>query len=428
MSLFSWVANQFQTNQMLVGLVGATIAGTVTYSLKAVPAKIWSAFLYFFTVTMTLHSEDDVYGMMSAWLARENKANNSRELMMTENYDYSQMQWTWSVTIGTGWHVIWHKGSIILINRVFKDEGGLGSLFGGRRRGDIVLRTIGRSQQPIRDLIQAARDLHEGTDTLKVHYWDGKGYILIDHKYKRSLDTIFMDEETKARILNDMREFCVSKEVYRSRGTPYRRGYCFFGQPGTGKSTLIAAFAGAINRSIYIINLSQVGGDAGLQSAVNGIGPNGFGVIEDIDTHEVVHKRKAAKADDDLPRKGSVSTKGLLDEKKKERREGELTLGGVLNAFDGIASREGRMLAITTNRLETLDPALLRPGRFGLIEEVKALDETVARRMYKAYFPDASEEWWFDQHVVPLLPLGASALEEKYLTRGKLEPRLSLVA
>jgi ATP-dependent 26S proteasome regulatory subunit len=40
-----------------------------------------------------------------------------------------------------------------------------------------------------------------------------------------------------------------------------------------------------------------------------------------------------------------------------------VTFSGLLNALDGVRSQEGRILMMTTNHREKLDPALLRPGR-----------------------------------------------------------------
>jgi mitochondrial chaperone BCS1 len=51
---------------------------------------------------------------------------------------------------------------------------------------------------------------------------------------------------------------------------------------------------------------------------------------------------------------------------KAERLTAEqtgVTLSGLLNALDGVSSREGRVLFLTTNHPERLDPALIRPGR-----------------------------------------------------------------
>ncbi len=45
------------------------------------------------------------------------------------------------------------------------------------------------------------------------------------------------------------------------------------------------------------------------------------------------------------------------------RRERVVTFAGLLNELDGVRSQEGRVLIMTTNHREKLDPALLRPGR-----------------------------------------------------------------
>jgi chaperone BCS1 len=48
---------------------------------------------------------------------------------------------------------------------------------------------------------------------------------------------------------------------------------------------------------------------------------------------------------------------------KHSRRRRRVTFAGLLNALDGVRSQEGRILFMTTNHKEKLDPALLRPGR-----------------------------------------------------------------
>lgn len=52
-------------------------------------------------------------------------------------------------------------------------------------------------------------------------------------------------------------------------------------------------------------------------------------------------------------------------ESVQEKRDGgqSVTFSGLLNALDGVRSQEGRILIMTTNHKDKLDPALLRPGR-----------------------------------------------------------------
>jgi mitochondrial chaperone BCS1 len=47
-------------------------------------------------------------------------------------------------------------------------------------------------------------------------------------------------------------------------------------------------------------------------------------------------------------------------------KNSNVSFSGLLNAIDGIRSQEGRILILTTNHKEKLDPALLRPGRCDL--------------------------------------------------------------
>jgi mitochondrial chaperone BCS1 len=47
-----------------------------------------------------------------------------------------------------------------------------------------------------------------------------------------------------------------------------------------------------------------------------------------------------------------------------------LTFSGFLNAIDGVRSQEGRIIIMTTNYKDKLDPALLRPGRVDEMYEI----------------------------------------------------------
>merc|ERR1712024_382283 len=53
----------------------------------------------------------------------------------------------------------------------------------------------------------------------------------------------------------------------------------------------------------------------------------------------------------------------LPDEEKYKGMAGSVTMSGLLNTLDGIVSGDGRIVCMTTNHIEHLDPALIRPGR-----------------------------------------------------------------
>ncbi len=70
--------------------------------------------------------------------------------------------------------------------------------------------------------------------------------------------------------------------------------------------------------------------------------------------------------------------------------EFRITLSGLLNALDGVSAQEGRLLFATTNKYDSLDPALTRPGRMDLHIEFKLASKFQARELYRCfYLPDS---------------------------------------
>jgi chaperone BCS1 len=66
-----------------------------------------------------------------------------------------------------------------------------------------------------------------------------------------------------------------------------------------------------------------------------------------------------------------------------------LTFSGLLNALDGVASSEGRILFMTTNYLDRLDPALVRPGRVDVKRHVGYCTAAQASSMFANFYPNA---------------------------------------
>ena len=69
-----------------------------------------------------------------------------------------------------------------------------------------------------------------------------------------------------------------------------------------------------------------------------------------------------------------------------------VTFSGLLNALDGVRSQEGRILMMTTNHREKLDPALLRPGRADVHVQLNYASESQMKGLFKKFFPDSTIE------------------------------------
>jgi chaperone BCS1 len=68
-----------------------------------------------------------------------------------------------------------------------------------------------------------------------------------------------------------------------------------------------------------------------------------------------------------------------------------LTFSGFLNALDGVVSSEGRIIFMTTNHLERLDPALLRPGRVDVRALIDNASPSQIRRMFLRFYEQEVE-------------------------------------
>lgn len=63
-----------------------------------------------------------------------------------------------------------------------------------------------------------------------------------------------------------------------------------------------------------------------------------------------------------------------------------LSLSGLLNALDGVSAKEGRILAATTNKYSSLDPALCHPGRIDLHIEFKLASKYQAKELSTRFY------------------------------------------
>ncbi|KAJ7713413.1 P-loop containing nucleoside triphosphate hydrolase protein [Mycena metata] len=195
----------------------------------------------------------------------------------------------------------------------------------------------------------------------------------IKHKIRQGLlDTIVQDAE----------EFLKSEDWYLGAGIPHRRGYLLHGPPGTGKTSTIYALAGALNLEIYSLSLaSNAVDDSFLQNAASGIPKNGIFLIEDIDC------AFPSRADEEEELNAIMEP--LPRGHMRARPPRSVTLSGLLNVIDGVGSEEGKLFFATTNYIDRLDAALLRPGRIDRKIEYGLSTTEQAKALFLRFFPAA---------------------------------------
>ncbi|XP_014508118.1 AAA-ATPase At3g50940 [Vigna radiata var. radiata] len=173
--------------------------------------------------------------------------------------------------------------------------------------------------------------------------WDS---INLDHP--STFETVAMEAEMKNHIMEDLNRFLRRREFYRKAGRAWKRGYLLYGPPGTGKSSLIAAMANYLKFDIYDLQLDNLVTDSDLRKLLLATANRSILVIEDIDC--------------------SVDLPGRRHGEGRKQPNVQLSLCGLLNFIDGLWSSCGdeRIIILTTNHKERLDPALLRPGRMDM--------------------------------------------------------------
>ncbi|RDH26701.1 P-loop containing nucleoside triphosphate hydrolase protein [Aspergillus welwitschiae] len=172
-----------------------------------------------------------------------------------------------------------------------------------------------------------------------------------------------------------------------SRGLPYRRGYLFYGPPGTGKSSLCFAIASLVQPEIFMVSLSASDLDEnGLALLFQSLPNRCIVLFEDVDQAGI------RKRDTDIPlsrnrcETDEITDCDGLERHGSERRSSKITLSALLNVIDGVSAQEGRILIMTTNHIEKLDGALLRPGRVDMRVPFHHVDSSAIQQLFLSFF------------------------------------------
>lgn len=179
-----------------------------------------------------------------------------------------------------------------------------------------------------------------------------------------NFDSVAGNEEAKESV-KDIVDFLKNPEKYSAYGARMPRGIMLYGEPGTGKTLLAKAVAGEANVPFYAISGSDfvqvyVGvGASRVRQLFKKAKSHGKAVIFIDEIDAIGKKRESGKAS------------GGSDEKDQ-------TLNALLTEMSGFNEKEGIVIIAATNRLDTLDPALLRPGRFDRHIEI-TLPDVAAR-------------------------------------------------
>lgn len=223
----------------------------------------------------------------------------------------------------------------------------------------------------------------------------------ISFESTRTFDNLFF--ENRETVKNKLDYFLQNKAWYYEKGIPYSLGIGIHGPPGTGKTSFIKALANYTHRHIVTISLKMIKTKKQLDGVFfeeryshdNKKHSVTFDkkiiVFEDIDCVGDIVKNRATKElktpiislfDEKDPLAGLIK----IPSASMKPIEDPITLDDILNLWDGICETPGRIMILTSNHYDELDPALRRPGRIDVTLEMQNASRQIIAEMHKHLF------------------------------------------
>ncbi|XP_037822695.1 mitochondrial chaperone BCS1-like isoform X2 [Lucilia sericata] len=322
-------------------------------------------------ITLEVPCRDKSYHWLLQWITTRG-ARETQHLSVETSFvqkDTGKIETKYDFIPSIGKHLMYYRGVWIQVERNREQQ--TLDLQMGVPWESVTLTAFGRNKQIYFDILEDARKLAiEATEGKTIMYTAmGPEWRQFGHpRRRRPVSSVVLDKGVSEQIISDCKEFISNSQWYIDRGIPYRRGYLLYGPPGCGKSSFITALAGELEYGICLLNLSERGlTDDRLNHLLNVAPEQSIILLEDVD---------AAFASRDDVSKQSAAYDGL----------NRVTFSGLLNCLDGVASTEARIVFMTTNYLERLDPALIRPGRVDMQSYMGFCSEYQLVEMFNRFY------------------------------------------
>ncbi|KAJ2163664.1 Complex III assembly protein translocase and chaperone [Coemansia sp. RSA 353] len=319
-------------------------------------------------VSMEVPSHDKSYQWVLGWLSRRGAATIRaaesgsdmswlhrrvaravlpRHVAVQTSYkqhDNGSVSTNFTMVPGQGKHIFHYNGAFIQVERQRNTK--MIDIQSAAPFETVTLTALARDRAVFERILAEARQdalsQNEGRTVLYTSFGPEWRPFGLPRK-RRLLDSVVLDRGISENIVSDVRDFIANGKWYEDRGIPYRRGYLLHGPPGSGKTSFIQALAGHLGYNICILNLSERGlTDDRLNHLLTVAPERSLVLLEDVD---------------------AAFTRTRQQSEHAAYQQSMVTFSGLLNALDGVASSDERIIFMTTNHIDRLDPALIRPGR-----------------------------------------------------------------
>lgn len=431
-SMFSNAIQKYAGIDLNIYIPLLAVLGGLIASWQYFSDYFWRQLETYWMSTVDIRTDDEIYNMLMAWVADQGFSKRARRFVANTNLNSrSWFLWRWddddddddgtgedsetaltsliggkkkkslAYTPTFGSHYFFYKGRLCIFRRDRGRDQAAGFLMTSEKE-EISVSCFGRDPWVLKELLHDARMQFMKRDEAKTLIYRGTvragstepTWQRMMARVSRPFSTVILNEKVKQDLIDDVTDYLnpATRRWYANRGIPYRRGYLLYGPPGTGKSSLSLALAGFFKMRIYIVSLSSISStEENLASLFAELPRRCVVLLEDIDTAGLTHTREEDKpqdfdnADDSTPRQGLRGNE-KANTNNNNNHAFRLSLSGLLNILDGVASQEGRVLIMTTNHLEKLDKALIRPGRVDMTVTFGLSDTGMTAAIFRAIF------------------------------------------
>ncbi|XP_069472951.1 mitochondrial chaperone BCS1 [Ambystoma mexicanum] len=330
------------------------------------------AFRRMYMITLEVPSRDKSYQWLLSWISHY--AKRTQHLSVETSYlqhESGRIFTKFDFIPSPGNHFIWYRNKWIRIER--NREKQMIDLHTGTPWESVTFTAMGTNRDIFFTILQEAKDLALKQQEGKTVMYTAMGAewrLFGFPRRRRPLPSVVLEEGVCEKIVQDVKGFINNPKWYSERGIPYRRGYLLYGPPGCGKSSFITALAGELEYSICLMSLSDSSlSDDRLNHLLSVAPQQSIILLEDVD---------AAFVSRDIGTQNPTAYQGM----------GRLTFSGLLNALDGVASSEARIVFMTTNHIDRLDPALIRPGRVDVKQYIGHCSHWQLVQMFLRFYPE----------------------------------------
>ncbi|KAJ7405245.1 Mitochondrial chaperone BCS1 [Willisornis vidua] len=361
------------------GLVGV---GTVLAVARKGAQFGLVAFRRHYMITLEVPSKDKSYQWLLNWVSHH--AKHTQHLSVETSYlqhESGRVSTKFDFVPSIGNHFIWYRRKWIRIERSRETQ--MIDLNTGTPWESVTFTALGTDREIFFNILQEARELalqHQEGKTLMYTAVGAEWRQFGFPRRRRPLSSVVLEKGVSERLTQDVKEF-----INNSKCT---------------------ALAGELEYSICLLSLSDHSlSDDRLNHLLSVAPQQSIILLEDVD---------AAFISRDLAAENPAAYQGM----------GRLTFSGLLNALDGVASTEARIVFMTTNYVDRLDPALVRPGRVDLKQYMGHCSRWQLSCMFQRFYPEqplAAAEQFAEQALAVSKQISAAQVQGHFMLY-KMDP------